>query len=190
MERLLQVLSLAIDLLDPADAILDSAKFQYVLPIDRPADQVQRQTGQSMVPELGERSKDWAMLLDGQSKQLKSTFQVEYGIVGASEVMARLNRRVGRVSREGMNSLAGTFGHLTSIQPSLQRAVDDFDMPASGLFLDWLWQFGKNLPDPGASQNVGEIVRAAERESEEDSNRIFKRLALEEVDINMTGDGR
>ena len=130
------------------------------------------------------------MLLDGQSKQLKSTFQVEYGIVGASEVMARLNRRVGRVSREGMNSLAGTFGHLTSIQPSLQRAVDDFDMPASALFLDWLWQFGKNLPDPGASQNVGEIVRAAERESEEDSNRIFKRLALEEVDINMTGDGR
>jgi hypothetical protein len=132
------------------------------------------------MPEFGDQSTDWAILLDGESKQTNSKFKVEYGIIGQGEVETRLNRQAGRMGN-GIESAIAESRNLLAGQAPLPERTDLFEIPGCGLFLDWHWHYARKLPTEGFAVVVAEMLEEAQEESWMKSLGVLKRLGFDAV---------
>jgi len=184
-DLLLETLRTALERFSPTEVGVSWIKFQYVIAVDQVAGELQRSSGRVLMPEFGEQTTDWAILVDGESKRVNSAFQVEYGIIGPGEAEPRLNREIGRTGGHYSDAIAETRDLVLSRQAPMPSLVDTAGMPGCGLFLDWYWHLARKLPNDGFGTVVAELLGEAEEESLRNSLGILKRLGFDPVDSEL-----
>lgn len=125
LDRCRAVLTAVWAALKPQNVIVAPSRLRYLAPIANDPREAQRQSAGRVVGRrwVEAHPTDWALLVDGLSERVHSTFQVEFGVVRPEEVAVRYSSPGSRV------------GPLEMVVPP-----DLKDLPKSAVFLDWDWQ--------------------------------------------------
>lgn len=163
-EPLAEALDIGLRLLEPRAVGIRGIWLHHLLPLDSDARQAQvaaarQSAAESLGPEV--QTLDYALLLDGRSDLLHTSFQVEWGIVGAVEVPDRLTRLASRVGFETTAEL------VAPLDPDLR------EVPPTAMLFDWYWSDGPALDEPADSATVVQFWEQVADESERLSNKVL-----------------
>ena len=110
-----EAVAAAVGHLQVPEAVLESVAVQAVQPLHHVTYDVARQRAASSIlgPLLGPgvAVTDWSILLDGRSENPPCDFKVEFGVVSAAELPARLTRDVGRMGDPMPNAAVAQRNH-------------------------------------------------------------------------------
>lgn len=158
----------ALHLLGVKSILLEFVAFQVLSSIADDYDTARRNMGSSWFGRtLGNEHGvvDFAVLLDGESPTTGSTYQVEFGVVSASEVSARLARKIGRI------------GTSLPEPPRTQHPLTITDpVPEVAMFSDWVWRpKAVDLVGEGTSEAIAGLLKFwadAEEQTREMSTKL------------------
>lgn len=166
-ERVRRAISRILDRLSPQSVVLESGQVRFVLPLDvKVAQAAAGLTGDLMGEVDGLRPIDCALLVDGLSERVGSPFKVEFGVVGREELVERLRYALGRLDALPAFSPIPGAGALPG--PPVPPAED---VPACGLFFDWLW-----TPMLGLGGNIQTSATTAWDELMAETDRLSREM--------------
>jgi hypothetical protein len=135
MDAALAAAKSAVEIIGPTTVRMVSADLAHVVEIPGDYSELRQSSGGRLYPWWPARITDWALLVDGVSKNGQTQYKCEFGLVADTEIPDRLTRAAGRMQGPSTNA---TSLHL-----------DRTRLPKVALFSDSSWQRVQRAPIPG-----------------------------------------
>lgn len=151
LEVVRDALSLTLKSLDPSNVLVGLIALQFLTPLSADYEDARRRSTAHVVGPVLEGAVDYALLVDGFSREINARFQVELGVIAPQEAPTRIARSMGRLDVGGR----GAYREL--LPPS---ALDRDDYPPAAFFSDWNWGV---RAAPGVDGGPEEVFRLWDR---------------------------